>query len=169
MRSSRTRSRRKRKRTRRVSRLWPRVLLGTSGDAAGSGRAASRAAGAGGPESHGPGHGRGDGARRVGGGSGGCPDRLVFRWGAGHRAGREGDPGRGAGAAAGAAPGVGAAAVIGACRVPGPELTLFVGGGIKSPDQGRAARGAGADFVVVGTALEERGADLPAMVRAVTG
>ncbi|PYP39253.1 MAG: geranylgeranylglyceryl/heptaprenylglyceryl phosphate synthase [Gemmatimonadetes bacterium] len=62
-----------------------------------------------------------------------------------------------------------AAAVIRACRAAVPELTLFVGGGIKSPDQVRAARGAGADFVVVGTALEERGADLPAMVRAVTG
>src|SRR5205809_21059 len=162
MRSSRTRSRRKRKRTRRVSRLWPRVLLGTSGDAAGSGRAASRAAGAGGPESHGPGHGRGDGARRVGGGSGGCPDRLLLRWDAGHRAGREGDAGSGAPRPVGAA-------VIRACRVAVPELTLFVGGRIKSPDQVRAARGAGADFVVVGTALEERGADLPAMVRAVTG
>src|SRR2546425_8870140 len=61
------------------------------------------------------------------------------------------------------------AAVIRACRAAVPELTLFVGGGIKSPDPARAARGAGADFVVVGTALEERGADLPAMVRAVTG
>jgi heptaprenylglyceryl phosphate synthase len=44
-----------------------------------------------------------------------------------------------------------------------------VGGGIKSPAQVRAARAAGADFVVVGTALEERdasAADLPALVQA---
>jgi heptaprenylglyceryl phosphate synthase len=49
------------------------------------------------------------------------------------------------------------------------DLTLFVGGGIKSAAQARAARSAGADFVVVGTALEERGAsatDLQALVRA---
>jgi heptaprenylglyceryl phosphate synthase len=68
------------------------------------------------------------------------------------------------------------AAVIRACREGVPGLTLFVGGGIRSPEQVRAARGAGADFVVVGTALEERGegpagphADLPALVRAVAG
>jgi geranylgeranylglyceryl phosphate synthase family protein len=62
-------------------------------------------------------------------------------------------------------------AVIGAVRAAVPDLTLFVGGGIKSPGQVRAARAAGADFVVVGTALEERGAtaDLQALVRAVTG
>jgi len=62
-----------------------------------------------------------------------------------------------------------AADVIGACRAAVPDLTLFVGGGIKSPAQVRAARAAGADFVVVGTALEERGAsavDLQALVRA---
>jgi len=62
-----------------------------------------------------------------------------------------------------------AADVIGACRAAVPDLTLFVGGGIKSPAQVRAARAAGADFVVVGTALEERGAsaaDLRALVRA---
>jgi len=63
-------------------------------------------------------------------------------------------------------------AVIRACRAAVPGLTLFVGGGIRSPDQVRAARHAGADFVVVGTALEERGdggerVDLPALVRAV--
>jgi len=59
--------------------------------------------------------------------------------------------------------------VIRACRAAVPDLTLFVGGGIKRPAQVRAARAAGADFVVVGTALEERGAsaaDLQALVRA---
>jgi geranylgeranylglyceryl phosphate synthase family protein len=64
------------------------------------------------------------------------------------------------------------AAVIRACRAAIPDLTLFVGGGIKSPAQVRAARAAGADFVVVGTAVEERGpsaADLQALVRAVSG
>jgi geranylgeranylglyceryl phosphate synthase family protein len=64
------------------------------------------------------------------------------------------------------------AAVIRACRAAVPGLSLFVGGGIRSPDQVRAARHAGADFVVVGTALEEQDAgagavDLPALVRAV--
>jgi len=65
-----------------------------------------------------------------------------------------------------------AADVIRACRAAVPDLTLFVGGGIKSAAQVRAARAAGADFVVVGTALEERGAstaDLPALVRAAAG
>jgi geranylgeranylglyceryl phosphate synthase family protein len=62
--------------------------------------------------------------------------------------------------------------VIRACRAAVPGLTLFVGGGIRSPDHVRAARHAGADFVVVGTALEERGGagervDLRALVRAV--
>jgi heptaprenylglyceryl phosphate synthase len=64
------------------------------------------------------------------------------------------------------------AEVIGACRAAVPDLTLFVGGGIKSPAQARAARAAGADFVVVGTALEERATaagDLRALVRAVVG
>ena len=62
-----------------------------------------------------------------------------------------------------------AADVIRACRAAVPELTLFVGGGIKQPAQVRAARAAGADFVVVGTALEEQSAsaaDLPALVQA---
>ena len=62
-----------------------------------------------------------------------------------------------------------AADVIRACRAAVADLTLFVGGGIKSPAQVRAARAAGADFVVVGTVLEERGAsaaDLQALVRA---
>jgi phosphoglycerol geranylgeranyltransferase len=62
--------------------------------------------------------------------------------------------------------------VIRACRAAVPGLTLFVGGGIRNPDEVRAARHAGADFVVVGTALEERGGagervDLRALVRAV--
>jgi phosphoglycerol geranylgeranyltransferase len=59
--------------------------------------------------------------------------------------------------------------VIRACRAAVPELTLFVGGGIRTPTQVRAARAAGADFVVVGTALEEPGAlaaDLRALVQA---
>src|SRR5213079_154635 len=65
-----------------------------------------------------------------------------------------------------------AADVIRACRAAVPDLTLFVGGGIKSAAQVRAARAAGADFVVVGTALEERGAsaaDLQALVQAAAG
>jgi len=62
--------------------------------------------------------------------------------------------------------------VIRACRAAIPGLALFVGGGIRTPEQGGAARAAGADFVVVGTALEGRGAtelaaDLQALVRAV--
>jgi phosphoglycerol geranylgeranyltransferase len=60
--------------------------------------------------------------------------------------------------------------VIRACRAAVPDLTLFVGGGIKDAAQVRAARAAGADFVVVGTALEERSAsvaDLRALVQAV--
>lgn len=50
-----------------------------------------------------------------------------------------------------------APAVIGACRAAAPELTLFVGGGIRTPSAVRAARAAGADFVVVGSALEAPG------------
>ncbi len=60
-----------------------------------------------------------------------------------------------------------AAAVIAACRAAVPALTLFVGGGIRTAEQARSARAAGADFVVVGTALEEAAADLAALVRAV--
>ena len=62
--------------------------------------------------------------------------------------------------------------VIHACRAAVSTLTLFVGGGIKTPAQARAARVAGADFVVVGTAVEERGAavvDVRALVQAVAG
>jgi len=62
-----------------------------------------------------------------------------------------------------------AADVIGAVRTAVPRpAPLFVGGGIRSPQQVAAARRAGADFVVVGTALE-RGdpRDLAAFVNAV--
>jgi putative glycerol-1-phosphate prenyltransferase len=37
------------------------------------------------------------------------------------------------------------------------EGPLFVGGGIRTPEDVRLARDAGADFVVVGTLLEEQG------------
>jgi len=36
-----------------------------------------------------------------------------------------------------------------------PQRPLFVGGGIRTPAQARAARQAGADFVVIGTVIEE--------------
>jgi geranylgeranylglyceryl phosphate synthase family protein len=39
------------------------------------------------------------------------------------------------------------------------SLPLFVGGGMRTPAQVRAARAAGADLVVVGSAIEEGGAD----------
>lgn len=46
-------------------------------------------------------------------------------------------------------------AVIRACReVLGADEVLFVGGGIGTAEQARAAREAGADFVVIGTVLE---------------
>lgn len=48
------------------------------------------------------------------------------------------------------------AAVIRAARSATDGL-LFVGGGIRSPDQVRAARCAGADYVVVGNAVEAAG------------
>jgi heptaprenylglyceryl phosphate synthase len=45
-----------------------------------------------------------------------------------------------------------------------------VGGAIRRPDEARAARAAGADFVVVGTALEAGGEPaLAALVHAVAG
>ena len=47
------------------------------------------------------------------------------------------------------------AAVIRACRAAVPERPLFVGGGIRTPVQVRAARQAGANFVVIGTLIEE--------------
>ncbi len=48
--------------------------------------------------------------------------------------------------------------VIRACRAAVPGRPLFVGGGIKSPAQAKAARAGGADFVVIGTVIEENGA-----------
>jgi putative glycerol-1-phosphate prenyltransferase len=58
-------------------------------------------------------------------------------------------------------------AVIRACRVAVPDRPLFVGGGIRTPEQARAARAAGADFVVIGTIIEEGAKhDLRAFVEA---
>src|SRR6266545_2743967 len=48
------------------------------------------------------------------------------------------------------------AAVIRACRAAVPGRPLFVGGGIRTPAQARVARAAGADFVVIGTVIEEK-------------
>jgi phosphoglycerol geranylgeranyltransferase len=63
-----------------------------------------------------------------------------------------------------------AAATIAACRAAAPELTLFVGGGISTPALVRAARHAGADFVVVGSALEAHGGSgLEPELRALVG
>jgi putative glycerol-1-phosphate prenyltransferase len=67
--------------------------------------------------------------------------------------------------------------VIAACREAAPDVALLVGGGIRTPEAARAARVAGADFVVVGTALEGGGSGggggegpgIAALVRAVTG
>jgi putative glycerol-1-phosphate prenyltransferase len=60
--------------------------------------------------------------------------------------------------------------IIGAVRTAVPAPTpLFVGGGIRSPDQAAAARLAGADFVVVGTVMERGDRDLAGLVRAVRG
>lgn len=49
--------------------------------------------------------------------------------------------------------------VIAACRaaLDDPTTLLFVGGGIRTPEAAAAAWGAGADFVVIGTALERSG------------
>src|SRR5206468_5975513 len=55
--------------------------------------------------------------------------------------------------------------VIRACRAAVPDRLLFVGGGIRTPEQARAARAAGADFVVIGTVVEE-GSNLKAFVEA---
>jgi phosphoglycerol geranylgeranyltransferase len=55
--------------------------------------------------------------------------------------------------------------VIRACRAAVPDRPLFVGGGIRTPAQARAARAAGADFVVIGTVVEE-GSSLKAFVEA---
>src|SRR2546422_7249567 len=66
------------------------------------------------------------------------------------------------------------AEVIRACRAAtgDPAVPLFVGGGIRTPAQARAARTAGADFVVVGTGVERaseegQGHGLDAFVQAV--
>jgi putative glycerol-1-phosphate prenyltransferase len=47
------------------------------------------------------------------------------------------------------------------------ELPLFVGGGIRTPDQAAKAALAGADIIVVGTAIEQDQAVLPAICQAV--
>src|SRR5882672_6632939 len=47
--------------------------------------------------------------------------------------------------------------VIRACRAAVPDRPLFVGGGIKSPAQAKAARAGGADFIVIGTVAEGDG------------
>jgi putative glycerol-1-phosphate prenyltransferase len=49
------------------------------------------------------------------------------------------------------------ATIIRACRTAVADAPLFVGGGIRTPEQARTARQAGADYVVVGTALEREG------------
>jgi phosphoglycerol geranylgeranyltransferase len=50
------------------------------------------------------------------------------------------------------------------------DLPLFVGGGMRTAEQVRAARAAGADFVVVGTAIEAGGPDaVRALVAAAGG
>jgi putative glycerol-1-phosphate prenyltransferase len=63
--------------------------------------------------------------------------------------------------------------IIGAVRTAVPAPTpLFVGGGIRTPRQAEEARLAGADFVVVGTALERSPSatkDLEAFCRAMRG
>jgi len=50
-----------------------------------------------------------------------------------------------------------AQAAIRAARAAAPHAPIFVGGGIRSPEQAAAARQSGADYVVVGTAFEEAG------------
>jgi putative glycerol-1-phosphate prenyltransferase len=57
--------------------------------------------------------------------------------------------------------------VIRACRAAVPGRPLFVGGGIRTPAQAQAARQAGADFVVLGTVIEEGASNLSAFVEAV--
>jgi phosphoglycerol geranylgeranyltransferase len=62
--------------------------------------------------------------------------------------------------------------VIAAVRQAVPELPVFVGGGLREPDAARAARQAGADYIVVGSAFEEQGSEakhLEAFARAVGG
>jgi geranylgeranylglyceryl phosphate synthase family protein len=63
-----------------------------------------------------------------------------------------------------------AASLIAASRAAVPGLDLFVGGGIRTAEQVRVARQAGADFVVVGTAVEEDGpSDVEAQLRTLVG
>ena len=57
--------------------------------------------------------------------------------------------------------------MIRACRAAVPGRPLLVGGGIRTPAQARAARQAGADFVVLGTVIEEGAVDLKTFVEAV--
>ena len=60
--------------------------------------------------------------------------------------------------------------VIRACRKGAPGLIVFVGGGIRTAEQALGAREAGAEFVVVGTAVEAggvAGSELRALVHAV--
>lgn len=61
------------------------------------------------------------------------------------------------------------AAVIAACRAAMPGVPLLVGGGIRTPEAAATARRAGADFVVVGSALEAQpsAAEVRVMVQAV--
>jgi putative glycerol-1-phosphate prenyltransferase len=60
-------------------------------------------------------------------------------------------------------------AVIRACRdAVAPGVPLLVGGGIHTPDQAAAARGAGADFVVIGSALERAAGAAVSSLRAFT-
>lgn len=64
--------------------------------------------------------------------------------------------------------------IIRACRsaVADAAVPVFVGGGIRTAEQVAAARGAGADFVVIGTAVESGGGEagtLEAFVQAVAG
>ncbi|HEX9611706.1 MAG TPA: phosphoglycerol geranylgeranyltransferase [Gemmatimonadales bacterium] len=62
-----------------------------------------------------------------------------------------------------------APAVIRACRAAVTDVPLLVGGGMRTPEQARAAREAGADFVVVGTVLEAGAAAVRDFQRAVAG
>jgi putative glycerol-1-phosphate prenyltransferase len=52
-----------------------------------------------------------------------------------------------------------AAREVMSCGVGAPRAPLFVGGGVSGPDGVRAARDAGADYVVVGTLFERVGPD----------